>query len=263
MEHQRSVQALLIDLDGVLYVDNVPLAGAVNAIAEIKRSGLECRFLTNSSTHSRQDVALKLKGLGFEISADQIFAAPYAARLYLESLAYKKCRYIVSKSVMGEFEWVVNNAEHTTHIVIGDIGEDWNYLLMNDIFNDLLSGAELVAIHKNRFWQTGRGLKLDIGAFVAALEYGSNKPARVFGKPSKEFFDLALADMGVFNENVIMVGDDIDSDIIGAMNVGIKTVLCKTGKFRESYFVKSDICPDYIVDSIASLPSLIEAINES
>ena len=261
MEHKSSVQALLIDIDGVLYVDNVPIAGAISAIAEIKKKGLECRFLTNTSTQSRNDIALKLKGLGFEIFASEIFAAPYAVRLYLESLKFKKCRYIVSKSVLNEFQWVVDNTQQTTHVIIGDIGEEWNYLLMNDILNDLFSGAELVAIHKNRFWQTGQGLRLDIGAFVAALEYASNKPALVFGKPAKEFFELALTDMGVFNQNVIMVGDDIDSDIGGAKNVGIRTVLCKTGKFRENYFVKSEICPDYIIDSIASLPSLIEFIN--
>lgn len=261
MDPHRFIKGLLIDLEGVLYVDDLPIEGAIEAVTALKRSGMFCRFLTNTSTQSRTDIVRKLEKMGFPIEEFEIFTAPYAVRLYLDCLPSRKCRYVVAKSIMQEFRWVNEDADLLTHIIIGDIGPNWDYLLLNDILMDLLSGAELVAIHKNRFWQTESGLKLDIGSIVAALEYGSNKAARVLGKPSKAFFDMAVTDMGLFDKDVMVIGDDVDSDIDGAKKAGLLAALCQTGKFREEYFLRSEICPDYLIDSIADLPELVSRIN--
>jgi HAD superfamily hydrolase (TIGR01458 family) len=112
--------------------------------------------------------------------------------------------------------------------------EDFTVELLNRVFRKLLEGAELIGLQKNRYWETSGELTLDAGPFIAALEYASGREARVVGKPSAEFFSLALEDLGLKPEEVAMVGDDVEVDIGGAQKVGLKTVLVETGKYRGS-----------------------------
>ena len=94
---------------------------------------------------------------------------------------------------------------------------------------------------------------MDIGAFVAGLEYVTQKEAIVIGKPSKDFFDLAVEDMGLPVGEVVMVGDDINSDVGGAQQAGLKGVLVKTGKYREQLVRHADVPPDLVIESVAKL----------
>jgi len=92
-----------------------------------------------------------------------------------------------------------------------------------------MNGAKLIAVHKNRFCQTKHGLQLDIGAFIHGLEYASGSEAVIIGKPTPAFFQVALDEMGLSKDEVLMIGDDIDSDIGGAQKAGLKAVLVRTG----------------------------------
>lgn len=258
MNSLNSVQGFLFDIDGVLYIDDTPISGAIDAINTVKGTGFPCRFVTNTTVKSRQDIANKLKGMGFSITEQEIFSAPQATVRYLQQQdSSVRCKLYVAESIQADFADVRQTTGTPTHVVIGDIGPIWNYELLNTILADLLAGAELIAIHKNRFWETQDGLRMDIGGFIAALEYACNRPARVMGKPSRDFFDLAVNDLGVPKSAVAVIGDDIDSDVKGAQEAGLSGVLCKTGKFREEYFQASQVKPDYILDSIKFLPYLL------
>ena len=263
MNSLSEVHGFLIDLDGVLYVDETPLHGAVDAINTLKGSGVPCRFLTNTSTLSRRSIGAKLERMGFDITPQEIFSAPQAVLSCLEQKPNAVCKLYISDDLQEDFAHVRQTKGLPTHIIMGDIGTRWDYALLNQILADLLNGAELVAIHKNKFWETEDGLRLDIGGFVAALEYASNKPARVLGKPSRDFFDLAAHDLGVAKSSVAVIGDDVDSDVLGAQRAGLHGILCKTGKYREEYFLSSGVKPDYIIDSIRYLPYLLSKLERS
>ena len=144
------------------------------------------------------------------------------------------------------------------YVVIGDRGHVWNYDDMNQAFNYLKEGAELITLHKGRFFQTSDSLEIDIGAFVAGLEYSSGKQAISLGKPNSHFFQVALDDMSRKSEEVFMVGDDIVNDIWGAKNLGIIGVLVRTGKYRNSDLFHPDIKPDFIIDSINYLEAVFQ-----
>jgi HAD superfamily hydrolase (TIGR01458 family) len=120
-----------------------------------------------------------------------------------------------------------------------------------------MDGAELVALQKNRSWMTPDGLSLDAGAFVAALEYATGQDAYVVGKPAPGFFASALAAVGVAAGDAIMIGDDVESDVGGALRAGLSAVLVRTGKFREDRVATSGITPTAVVDSIAEVPRLL------
>ena len=144
------------------------------------------------------------------------------------------------------------------YIIVGDIGDAWSYQLMNEMFNCLIKGAQLIAIHKNRFWQTEGGLQMDIGGFVDALEYASNSKAKIIGKPSSDFFHIALSTMGLQPDEVAIIGDDIDSDVGGGQQAGLKGILVKTGKYRQAYAKTSSVKPDLVIDSIKDMPRILK-----
>jgi HAD superfamily hydrolase (TIGR01458 family) len=140
---------------------------------------------------------------------------------------------------------------------VGDIGNDLTYGILNRAFRFLLDGAAFITLARNRYFRGMDGLCLDVGSFVAALEYATQREAVLIGKPAREFFLLACHSMGVPSEATVVIGDDLEADIGGAKAAGSTGVLVRTGKFRPGQIGKSDISPDAILDSLADLPDLL------
>lgn len=249
-----ALEGLLFDLDGVLYVGSQPIPGAAEAVESIRASGLPCRFITNTSTLSLGSLAKKINGLGFNIPAAEIISAPQAAVRYLRGLGSPSCSLLMAEDVKQDFAEFRLAGKKPDVIVVGDIGNAWTYDLLNQIFNALIQGARLIAIHKNRFWQTEHGLQMDIGGFIHGLEYASGKECTIIGKPSPDFFRVALEDIGCRAGDAAIVGDDIDSDIGGGQGSGLKGILVRTGKYRQAYVDASSIRPDLVLDSVRELP---------
>ena len=147
--------------------------------------------------------------------------------------------------------------EKAQAVILGDLGDGFTPEVLNGAFRMLMDGAELVALQHNRYWRRADGLALDVGAYSTALEYASSQEAVVVGKPAEEFFKAAVADMGV--EHAVMVGDDVEADVGGAMAAGLPGVLVRTGKFRREA-LKARVTPTAIVDSIADVPALISRL---
>ena len=131
--------------------------------------------------------------------------------------------------------------------------------MLNRAFGNVMDGAELIALQKNRYWMRPEGLALDVGPFVAALEYATRSDALVVGKPSRDFFATILAGIPAAAQEAVMVGDDVERDIGGALAAGLRGVLVRTGKFRADALVASGVEPTAVVDSIADLPRLLAA----
>ncbi|MGJ0485579.1 MAG: TIGR01458 family HAD-type hydrolase [Methylomicrobium sp.] len=251
------IRGILFDLDGVLYIGSHVIEGALEAIKEIKQRGYRCRFITNTSTLSAASLHKKLTGFDFDIAEHEIISAPRAALIHLQQFDDPVCHLLLANDVKQDFRHFRQSDSKADFVIIGDIGEAWSYKLLNHAFNLLINGAELIAIHKNRFWQTERGLQMDIGGFVSALEYASRKQATIIGKPSPDFFKAALTDLELAPEQVAIVGDDVDSDIGGGQCAGLTGILVKTGKYRQAYAEKNPVVPDLVIPSIAELPALL------
>ncbi len=253
---------ILFDLDGTLFIGNQEIPGAVSTIAQLREQGFKLRFLTNTTTKSHRELLAQMASLGFSLAPDELISAPVGALLELQSMQQKLDRPLriwpvvadAIKPDFAEFEW---DETAPDFVVLGDIGERWDLPLINKLFNVIHSGAELIALHKNRFWQTEQGLKADIGFFVAGLEYVCSKNARIMGKPNADFFQRVLDSAGVSATETLMVGDDIDSDVGGAQLLGMQGCLVKTGKFRQAYFEASAVKPDWVLASVADLPAVL------
>ena len=139
-----------------------------------------------------------------------------------------------------------------------ETGRVFSYLNLNRAFHELEAGADLYCLHKNKWWQTTDGARLDAGAFVAGLEYAADTEATVLGKPSGAYFSAALEALDADPGITWMVGDDLEGDCVGASKYGMKTILVRTGKFRPDQVERSAVQPDGIISSIAQLPDWLE-----
>ena len=252
----KNLKGILLDIGGVLYVGDSVVEGAVEAISILKER-YKIRFVTNSTRRPPNVIYEKLKKMGFDVEEHQLFTALAAAKAVVNSENGKAVTILTEEAekYFGELHCIDTNSEL---VVVGDAGENFNYIRMNRAFRTLTNGAKLIAAAKNRYFKDSDGeLSMDAGGFVKALEYASGVEAVVVGKPSQTFFNTAVESMGLSVDEVVMVGDDIESDIAGAQEAGLRAILVKTGKYRPSD-LEGAIFPDAVIDSIAQLPSLLE-----
>ena len=255
--------AILLDIDGVLHVSGDPIPGAADAVRALRADGHRLRFVTNNTTRARARLARELQAIGIELDEDEISTTPIAAGKLLEGM---RVLALTMSSVREDLAAHVTLVEENAEAVLlggadetAETGEVFAYENLNRAFAALREGARLVCLHKNRWWQTADGPRLDAGAFVAGLEYTAQLEAEIVGKPTAAYFEAALAELDSNPSEAIMVGDDVEADIGGAKQIGMRGVLVRTGKFRPAALEEADPQPDAVIGSIAELPAWIEA----
>jgi HAD superfamily hydrolase (TIGR01458 family) len=253
--------AILLDIDGVLHVSGEPIAGAARAVAELRERGHRLRFVTNNTTRPRHALAEDLRSYGVVLDDDELQTTPVAAA---RALAGRRVLAVTMPAIVDDLEGVELVGENADAVLLGGADETpetnqvFSYMNLARAFAELQSGAELYCLHKNRWWQTSRGPLLDAGAFVAGLEYAADVEATVLGKPSRPYFEAALEALDADPARTWMVGDDLETDVAGAQPFGLRTVLVRTGKFRDEVLERSAIEPDAVLDSIADLADFLE-----
>jgi HAD superfamily hydrolase (TIGR01458 family) len=255
------MRAILFDMDGVLYNSDAPIAGAAEALAQVRERGIRHLFLTNTTSRPRAALRDKLLGFGIEAGIEQILTPPVAAASWLRAQPDLEIALFVPGETQREFDGlrlVAGGAEAGAHaVVIGDLAEGWDFPTLNRAFRLLQANpkAQLIALGGTKFWQGPTGLQLDVAPFTAALECAAGRRAVVFGKPSREFYQTAVARLGAATSETWMIGDDIEVDIAGAQRAGLKAALVQTGKFRPEQLTWG-IEPDSLLESVEKLPSL-------
>lgn len=259
MEFLKETHGFLIDLDGVLYVGNTPIEGAREAIAFLKKQGYAFRCVSNTTRKCRQTIAARLSSMGFDIPADHIFTPPLAAVSHMKRSGKTGYHLLATGDVEKDFSGLKRTGYGTKPdwVVVGDAGDNVTYGSLNTAFRFLMDGAEFLALENDRYWMAADGLSLSAGPVVRALEYASGKTALVMGKPSTAFFSLALQDMNLCPDEVVMIGDDIQTDIGGAHHAGMRGILVRTGKYRRDSVVNAPIQPTAIIDSVAHIPEVL------
>ncbi len=253
------MHGVLIDLDGVVWEGDRVVAGAPEAIDWLQTAGIPHLFVTNTTSRPRRLIADKLAKLGMAVASDRILTPPIAATKWLAEHADGPTALIVPEATREDFTAIetvsIGDTDAVAAIVIGDIGEAWTYTLLNDIFRQLMRTPppQLIALGMTRYWRAADGLRLDVAPFIKALEHAAGCSAIVLGKPSPDFFAIALDLIGCTAANTVMIGDDIGTDIDGAQAVGLRGLLVRTGKFRPQD-LEGSIRPAATLDSIAGLP---------
>jgi HAD superfamily hydrolase (TIGR01458 family) len=256
------IRAVLIDIDGVLTVSWQPISGAVAALEYLRAAGLPLALVTNTTSRTRASMAGALGAAGFPVTASDILTAPAIAAAYLrERYPGGRCLLLNSGDIRADLPGVTlagQDALAVDVVLIGGAGPEFSYQALNRAFGYLQAGARLVAMSRGMFWRTSDGLQLDSGAFVAGLEQAAGTTAEVVGKPAGAFFGAALAHLGVAAHEALMIGDDIDNDVLAAQRCGLTGVLVRTGKYQARAHSGADSAPDHVLDSIADLPLLLQ-----
>jgi HAD superfamily hydrolase (TIGR01458 family) len=249
------IKAFLIDLDGVLYTGTKPIPGVKECLDLMEDRGYSYRFVSNSTRRCRNSVAKRLRGLGYDIPAEYIFTPPLAAVDRMKESGKERCFLLTAGDVHEDFESAgITIAENDVDfVVVGDAGNSFTFERLNQALRLILDGAEILALERDRYWMQTDGLVLSTGPFVAALEYATGKRSMLMGKPSPEFFQMALKDLDKSPSVAAMIGDDILTDVYGAQQLGLKGILVKTGKYRADLAASSGVVPDLVLESLAAL----------
>ena len=248
-------KGILIDIEGVLLQDNSPIHDSVNKLNAL-REHYKIRLLTNTTTQPVSAIHARLTRHGFLVEEEDIINAPKAAVSALKRLGFRRIHLVVDERILPDFSEFEQDTQAPEAIVIGDIGDTWNYALLNALFTQVMEGAAIIALHKGKYWKKEGKLQLDIGLFVAGLEYATGKEALVAGKPSGSFFDAALQSLDLPAEEVVMIGDDVENDVEGAQRKGIRGFLVQTGKYNQDFVERSNITPYRIIKSFSDFPLL-------
>jgi HAD superfamily hydrolase (TIGR01458 family) len=251
--------AILLDLDGVLYVEDEPIPGAAEAVAWLRALGVALRFVTNTTARPRDAILARLARLGIPVGGEELVTPSTLAVEYCRGAGHRRAMLLMHDDVKRDLAGLEEVDRDADVVIVGDLGEDFAYPILNRAFRALVDGAGLVALQKNRYWRTPDGLSLDVGPFVAALEFASGTDAVVVGKPAPAFFATVLAGVGVPAAAAVMIGDDVESDVGGAQRCGLAGILVRTGKYRADALAASGVLPFAIVDSITDVPALLES----
>ncbi len=253
------IKGWLVDLDGTLYVSDSAVPGATGFIKWLRAGQRHYRFVSNTSTLTRRQIAEHSEALGLQIRPEEIFTAASAVAQLLRSFEGVKCYFQVTENMLEEFQGIEISETNPDYVVIGDMGRAMNYELINRAFQFVMGGAELIALQKGKFFRGADGLRIDAGAFVEALEYASGKQAKIIGKPYRQFFNLAVHDIRVeagerwLSGDFAFVGDDVEADIRGAADAGLVGILVRTGKYNDSYSEHHGIVPDWTFETVKEL----------
>ena len=216
---------LIFDLDGVIqFGERVP-DEARNLLRDLRAAGRNLRFLTNDGINSRWCRLSQLQGAGVEVVLEEIYTTSYLASRYLRDREIQPILPLFGERAAKEFEGIARSSDSPNAVVVGDYFPHYDYETLKAAFRALDRGAELVAMHKKPWWPIGGERVIDIGFWVAGLEYCAGAGATVVGKPAAFSYETVLRDLGALPGDAVMIADQVDPDLIGAHVAGIRTLL--------------------------------------
>jgi HAD superfamily hydrolase (TIGR01458 family) len=250
------LEGVLLDIDGVLTTSWRPLPGAASTLEWIRGRGVPFALITNTTTHTRAELAATLHGAGIDVEPSEILTAVVATAAYLrEEHGGARVFLLSDGDARADLEGIELVDADADVVVLGGASDAFSYRAINRVFRMVADGASLVAMHRNMYWQTSDGLQLDGGAYVAAIEEATGVRAHVCGKPSASYFGAGVDALGVTRARVAMVGDDIANDVTAAQELGMIGVLVRTGKYTDGDLARGR--PDHVIASVADLPALL------
>lgn len=251
----EGIRGVLVDLDGTLLDGDAAAPGAVRFLAALRERRIPFRVATNNTRRCRREVADAMARAGLDVPAEHVvLPAALACRRILDS-GSPVAMLLVPEGAREDFGGIAQEEDAPGWVVIGDLGHGFTFERLNDAFRALQGGARLLALHRNRFWRpsTSTAPVLDAGAFVAALEFAAGVEAEVVGKPSSAFFRLAVEELGLHPGSVLVVGDSVDNDGVGAAEAGCRVAIVRGAAFREDRLEETGLAPEIVTDSLEGL----------
>lgn len=248
-------KSYLIDMDGVLVTGGTPIPGANEFISRLRERGARFLVLTNNSKYTPGDLAFRLNSSGLDIQPECIFTSAMATARFLASQRPHGTAYVIGESGLT---WAIHSAgyvitERDPDYVV--LGEALNYSLEQLTLATRLvaAGARFIATNPDNNGPAEGGIVPACGAVAALIERASGVSAFFVGKPNPLMLRLALNSIGAHSESTVMVGDRMDTDVIGGVQAGMETVLVLSGMTRREEVTRFPYQPTRVVDSVADI----------
>ena len=245
----KNIKGIIFDIDGVLKYHGIVYPKVIETIDLLRKNEIILRFMTNSTLKSRISCTEELKKSGFNIFSNEIITASYATADYLEKLKPKSSLIMLEREGLSEFKKFNQDTNNPEYIVIGDNRSKFDFENMNKVLRLLLNGSKLIGMTPDPVDSSLGEPELNVGSWVHMLERASGIRATYIGKPGSYIYELTLKTMNLEKKDVIMVGDRISTDIKGANDFGIRSILIQTGDFIIKD-LNGEGKPDYIFTSI-------------
>jgi HAD superfamily hydrolase (TIGR01458 family) len=254
-----AITPVLIDFDGVLRLGEKPAPDAGKFLHYLTDRKIPSYIISNSTLRTGDEILAYLSGNNINCGVPAMTAVD--ATLHYVKEHYSKVSVHCIPSIKKLFKDFIDD-ENPEAVVIGDIGDNWNYNLMNEIFRKVKAGAAIIAMHHNRFWYPREGeLSLDAGAFIKAIEYGAEIKSILIGKPSPLYFRTALNLLGFSaDDEFFMIGDDLENDVFAAQKIGGKGVLIYTGKTGFPLTGNQNLKPDLDINSLTEMMQILDRV---
>jgi len=265
---ETPLKLICLDLDGVIYIGDFLIDGALFFIEKLRENNIQYLFVTNSTLRSRDFYAQKLNKLGIPAKREQIITAAYATAKYIQGREKDRSfsTFILGEEGLKQEFSILNcnflteeDSETSDYVVVG-LDRDINYKKICKAVNDLLKGAHFIGVNNDALWPTENGLMPGVGVFVAALKAACKREPYIVGKPNIFMLKLAMQKVKVKPYEVLMVGDKLDSDILMGNKARTKTALVLTGVTSKEEALKATglLKPAIVVENLYQLWKAIE-----
>jgi 4-nitrophenyl phosphatase len=254
-EALRDITALVIDMDGVLWRGDDPLPGLVAFFELLRERPIAFRLATNNASKSPGQYVDKFASMGVEIAPDEILTSAGVTAQHIAAVAPGASVYAIGdglRQAVLDYGLHLSNGEQADFVAVG-----WDpkltYTELSEATLLIRAGARFIGTNPDRTWPSERGLLPGNGAILACLQAATDVEPFIIGKPERAIFDAALAAIGAEPAHTAMLGDRLETDILGAQNAGLPTILVLTGVSDEAGLAASSVKPDWIFDDIQEL----------
>jgi len=248
-------KGFLIDMDGVIYRGGQLIEGAATFIHQLQTLGIPFLFLTNNSQRTRRDVATRLQRMGIEVAEEHVFTCAVATARFLAQQLPGGTAYVIGEGGLLQALHANGYAvvdHHPDYVVVGE-GRAFTFEMFETALRMIEGGAKLIATNLDPTCPTQDGPRPGCGAVVAMLETATGIKAFSVGKPSPVMMRTARKELGISTADTTVVGDTMETDILGGVQMGYRTVLVLSGGTKRDDLARYAYRPDIVVDSIADL----------
>jgi NagD protein len=250
----------LIDMDGVLYRGTDLIPGADYFIQQLRARGIAFRLLTNNSQRTRRDVVAKVARLGINVEEEHVFTSAMATARYLAQQKPNGTAFVIGEggllTALHQNGYAVVDHE-PDYVVVGE-GRTFNLELVESAVRMILAGAKLIATNLDPNCPTQNGLRPGCGAMVAMLEIATGVKAFSVGKPSPVMMRAARKELGLSTDETTIIGDTMETDILGGVQLGFHTILVLSGGTHPEDLRRYAYRPEIVVDSLAEFAEQLE-----
>ncbi|MFO0912436.1 MAG: HAD-IIA family hydrolase [Pirellulales bacterium] len=248
-------KGFLIDMDGVIYRSSELIPGAEEFVKLLKKRRVPFLFMTNNSQHTRRDVVAKLAYMGVAIDEEDVFTCAMATARFLERQHPRGTAFVIGEGGLLNALHVHGYAivdQKPDYVIVGE-GRTLSFEMAEKAVRMILGGSKLIATNLDPNCPTKDGTRPGAGAVVALLEAATGVKAFSVGKPSPVMLRGARKQLGLATSETVVVGDTMETDILGGVQMGYSTVLVLSGGTRQEDLARYAYCPDLVLPSVAEL----------